>query len=781
MGLALLGGKIFSPDELFFQAVRDPNPWFISYPWRTLVRLCFSAGEFPLWNPYNVLGEPFLANYQQAVFSPFRWPFYFLPFRLVIVPLIVSELSLAGLGAWLFAKRLKLSDLSAFVCGAGYMLSGYLVQYLNNQHLPIDMLLPYGLLLADRLAERQSRRNFFLTALVIALILLGGQPESALFNLGLVFLYFLFKCREQKRFFQPAAVLLGVSGLALMFCLIQLLPFLEAIPQSWTFHPQATAAQHLALQTFGSIMAPGLFGPTNLAPVPIQRIFPWIGTVLVFLSLIAIFNQSRLPPSPTECPRKKGLRRTGNALAHLKLFLFIFALIGLGITYGLPGFNLITRLPGLDRLVWMKYLQPAISFSLVMLAGIGFEQTRNLERRVKIFPALLLGFLILLGGFLCSLFAFPPPRKWEMVSLLFSGWLLIFAFVFARIRKGWAGVGLILLIALEPIAYHHLLDRPSFWINMEKADLSRFRKLQAQNPGARFAAEPRVWFPNLMQAAPIYDLGLNDALIPKRYVSLVKYLNQYASEDEQLTDYFSYHSLRLRESAFNFPVARILAAKFFLRKSAPKVFLPWESERGFWIPGKDGLTPHYTLTALYGDPVYVLPIPDSLPRIFFPERLSRYQGNPEVLLQFLARLNLAEEAVVETGQPVSGLSRAEILQSDYRPSGISIVYRSEGKAFMVLSEQYFPGWRAYLINDKSETKIADKSVGAPKQELRIYQTDYLLRGVFLEPGSRRLLLVYQPWGFRIGLYSCLGSLLFLLMAAGFSAVRPRPGPARSAS
>jgi hypothetical protein len=548
-----------------------------------------------------------------------------------------------------------------------------------------------------------------------------------------------------------------------MLSLIQLLPFLEAIPQSWTFHPQATAAQHLALKTFGSLMAPGLFGTTDLAPVPIQQIFPWIGTVLVFLSLIAIFNPKSLSSRP----------RT--------LFFLLVALAGLGIAYGLPGFRLVARVPGLDRLVWMKYLQPAITLSLVMLAGMGFEQTRNLARRVKIFPALFIGFLILLGGFLCSLFAFPHLRKWEMVSLLFSGWLLIFAFVFARIRKGWAGVGLILLIALEPMAYHHFLDQPSFWINMEKADLSRFRKLQDQNPGARFAAAPQVWIPNLMQAAPLYDLGLNDALIPKRYVSLVKYLNQYASEEEQLTDYFSYHSLRLRESAFNFPVARILAAKFFIRKTAPRKFEPWEKAVGFYLPGSSGLESHYTHTALYGDPVYVLPVPDSLPRIFFPESLGRYRGDPDLLPEFLDATDLAEAAVVEDGEPVSGLSRVEIIRSDYGFSRISVNYRPAGAAFAVLSEQYFPGWRAYLINDKSETKITDKSVGAPKQELRIYQTDYLLRGVFLEPGSRRLVLVYQPWGFRIGLYSCLGSLLFLLVIAGFSAGRPRPGPARSAS
>ena len=34
----------------------------------------------PLWNPYIEGGRPFIANMQSAIFSPFSWPAYVLPF-----------------------------------------------------------------------------------------------------------------------------------------------------------------------------------------------------------------------------------------------------------------------------------------------------------------------------------------------------------------------------------------------------------------------------------------------------------------------------------------------------------------------------------------------------------------------------------------------------------------------------------------------------------------------------------------------------------------------------
>ena len=774
-GLLLLGPKLFRPEDLFFQGIRDPNPWLLSYNWRAFFRLSIFAGEFPLWNPYSGLGEPFLANYQQAVFSPFRWIFYFLPVRMIAVPMILWELVLAGLGGWFLGRRLQLSDPAAFVCGAGYMLCGYLVQYLNNQHLPLEMLMPYGLVAMDRLGERLSWKNFLLLGLILVLILLGGQPDAALFILGFIFLYSFFRSWRLGRFWKTGAVLAAVSCFAILVCALQVLPFLEAIPQSWTYHSAGSGFQRLELKTFASILAPGIFGPANQVPVPIQRIFPWIGGVICFLALIAIFNESRLILSRFYRDRTP---------AHFNIpFFSLAAILGLGIAYGLPGFSLLAQLPGLNRLGWLKYLQPVISLSVIMLAGLGMEQIIKAEGKLKIFMPGMLCFLIPGSGFLYSFFSFPDLRLWSAGSFLFSGFLLLLAFLIIKSRwsKAAALAGLILV---EPLVWHHLVDRPSFWINPEKAELNNFQRLAKEHPEARFSAEPEVWMPPQMLTVPLYDLGMNDALIPKRLVRLCRYLNEQRSEEELLRDFLAFHSLRLKESAFAFPVSGILSAKYFVRKSGPGPDQPGPGQ-GFWRAGKSGLKSFYTHTALYGDPIYLKPIPGSLGRVFFPKKFSLSRGEEESFEQILRRNNFEDEAALETGDLLPGvpqLSKPEEFKLELGRGKIILNYRSSGPALAVFSEQYFPGFRAYL--DGAEKGIGTKvprtvRSGARKKELRIYPADYLLRGVFLEPGSHQVEMIYQPYGFRIGLYSGIGSCLFLLFFIGsrvFLRARSSPGP-----
>jgi hypothetical protein len=60
--------ELFAGSDLFFQAYRDINPLTVWYPWSRLELMSWEQGLFPLWNPYNLLGHPLLADYQSAVF-----------------------------------------------------------------------------------------------------------------------------------------------------------------------------------------------------------------------------------------------------------------------------------------------------------------------------------------------------------------------------------------------------------------------------------------------------------------------------------------------------------------------------------------------------------------------------------------------------------------------------------------------------------------------------------------------------------------------------------------
>jgi hypothetical protein len=71
----------------------------------------------------------------------------------------------------------------------------------------------------------------------------------------------------------------------------------------------------------------------------------------------------------------------------------------------------------------------------------------------------------------------------------------------------------------------------------------------------------------------------------------------------------------------------------------------------------------------------------------------------------------------------------------FTPGEIVIAAQSSGPALLVLSETFYPGWRAF-VND----------VESP-----VYRTNHALRGVRIEAGKSTLRLVFEPHSVRSGL------------------------------
>ncbi|HKX26351.1 MAG TPA: YfhO family protein [Blastocatellia bacterium] len=83
---------------------------------------------------------------------------------------------------------------------------------------------------------------------------------------------------------------------------------------------------------------------------------------------------------------------------------------------------------------------------------------------------------------------------------------------------------------------------------------------------------------------------------------------------------------------------------------------------------------------------------------------------------------------------------------NYRPHRIELETRRSGEGFLVLSEIYDPGWRAYLDG----------------REIRVFRTDYTLRGVEVPAGRHRIELVYRPRSLRYGVICAAFGLALLI-------------------
>lgn len=88
---------------------------------------------------------------------------------------------------------------------------------------------------------------------------------------------------------------------------------------------------------------------------------------------------------------------------------------------------------------------------------------------------------------------------------------------------------------------------------------------------------------------------------------------------------------------------------------------------------------------------------------------------------------------------------ADIVQ--YEPNRIHLKTTSTGPAILVLSENHYPGWRAYVDGDSVET-------------LRV---NYNLRGVLLSAGNHEVELLYRPKSLFLGLIISAVILLALIL------------------
>jgi hypothetical protein len=96
-----------------------------------------------------------------------------------------------------------------------------------------------------------------------------------------------------------------------------------------------------------------------------------------------------------------------------------------------------------------------------------------------------------------------------------------------------------------------------------------------------------------------------------------------------------------------------------------------------------------------------------------------------------------------TGITPSGGGTAQITR--YEPNQIDLVTKSESPSVLVLSENHYPGWRAYVDGLFVDT-------------LRV---DYNLRGVALGPGEHKVEFVYRPKSVLIGVVISMLTLIGL--------------------
>ncbi|MDR2439784.1 MAG: hypothetical protein LBE12_10505 [Planctomycetaceae bacterium] len=181
------------------------------YPLFRYIQAELSAGRFPLWTPYDNIGQPFFANAAVGILYPGKLIF-FLPFdfALLFSWYIAGHVFLATLTSYRLMRFWQISSWGATLGALSYGFCGTVFgQYCNPTFLLGAAWVPEAVLWADRTLIRRSFRNALICAAILSIILLGGDPQAA-FHVGLAAsLLALFRWRREQILLKTIGAILG--------------------------------------------------------------------------------------------------------------------------------------------------------------------------------------------------------------------------------------------------------------------------------------------------------------------------------------------------------------------------------------------------------------------------------------------------------------------------------------------------------------------------------------------------------------------------------------------
>jgi len=392
---ATLGGRVLSASDLpLFSApflgqppgverenVLQFDSAYVFEPDGLLVREALREGRLPIWAPALSAGRPLLAAQQSAPLFPLTWIGVAFPYWESLAWIAVLKLTLAGLGTVLLARTLGLGLGAALIAAIAFGFSSYLVDWLMHPHINAYVLLPWLLLLADRLRRTGTVRDAAILGGVLGLAYLGGQPESS-FIVSLAaacwLLYRLVATRPTRREGLRTVVLAGAAvALGVALAAVMILPFVEALREAYS---TSRAGDPLPFRSGLSAFFPEFWGRPDRAAAPggpsnfTERTF-YVGVLPTMLAVAGLVVRR---------PRGPQLFFLGLALASV-----VIALNTGSVT------DVLRDLPGLAEMN-LNRLLVLLSFGIAMLAAFGWERFMGGapgERRRMLIAAAAVGLL----------------------------------------------------------------------------------------------------------------------------------------------------------------------------------------------------------------------------------------------------------------------------------------------------------------------------------------------------------------------------------------------------
>lgn len=743
------------------------------YPLQQFIMCALRQGRLLLWNPHILLGIPTAGNALSGVFYPWNlWAFHL---SVPLVYLIRSFLNLwiAGLFTFLFVRRAGGGAAGAYLAATAFMFCGFLIVWLGHPQANAAVWLPALLYFTEMFITSRHFRGMYagLCAAVTGMVFLAGHMETA-FEVCLAWLlFYLIRCvqiRGARAIRHDALWALCIPALGMMLAAVQILPFLEWLAASAEMTKRSSCGfslydwHHLKqLPAMAALIIPNICINPSQVNIPNINLVPWgnFNEIAAYIGIIPIFIGIW------------GLRlgRKENRMIFLCAAGGVFFLF---LAFRLPVFDWINQLPVFSMFALRRY-RLIFDFGMSAAAGLALDiWVSGLERadawRKTAFFLFLSGIMIFacifVTGFALRFFREPileygrgfithqymasavHSRPLEKVlsdadrivyvltryfsadnwRLYFPGLvacacaLLIAAWKRKAIGAGTFKYGLVCLtlcdlcvfgIGYNPVVKPEYIYPETPAVEFLKNDTSIFRILPVR----------MEWVSNGPLMHGLSEMGGAD--LPTKYYK--GFTDAIPGKDGLGFMFFSAQSAHSK-------LIDLLNVKYIvttgeLAVSAGRdMALRWQKD-GIRIYENKNVMPR----AFIVHKVRILSDDDLLRALRDPA----FKPSTEVLLGGTIQISLE-----------SALGAEEIVSlENYEPENIRIRTRTTADGMLVLSDAYYPGWRAYLDN----------------RQARIHRANYVMRAVELPKGIHEVEFRYTPFSLYLGaaLSVCAGAVV----------------------
>ena len=783
-----------------------------NYQWKRFIRAQIAQGEIPLWNPHLFAGIPFFAAGQHSALYPLSVVYYIMPLSAAYGWFILLNLWLAGLFMAGFLRALGGNRAGAGLAGVVYQLSGFLIaSAVFPMIVAAAVWLPLILWMIENILRRRSLWIFrggalqwvVIGALAIGFNILAGHVELSIYTLLIAGYYaacrLLWETVARWRAagepplrwaLSSALWLLVMLGLGLGLAALQLIPLYEFVQTNWR-------AERSSLDTVLSyahaprdllqFLLPNVYGNpahhsytdafsgaliTDLRNARGQAIshIDWgvknyvegalyLGVMPLALALYAAFS---------------AIRRRCQQEPQIVVFALL-ALVSLSFMFGLPTYNLLYSLPGLNQLNTPFRWVYGLTLAVAVLAGLGLHRLSQRETASAPRPAQLLGILLLLTGLALTLgialvhsnFAQFAPILDRLVTslahadrafadgrmfysyqlpqflalallLLLSGAIFLWA---ARARsRRWTALALVitaldLLVAsygFNPAGDPALLDFTPPAVEFLAGQAGHFRVTSLERHG-----DAAILQPNTGLQYGLDDIRGYDSIIPAGYVATMR-----ALQPQPRLDYNQIAPLHtapeFNHSSYRSTLASDLLNLFNLR------YVLTAPDFEMRLPGwKD----------VYRQEVAIWENSNAMPRAF---TVDKADWDPRWLAEVGGGFKFAELDMSGGGLRVSRYQAAEITRDSGREKFIDVSLDSA--SWLVISESFAPGWRAFV---RPWGRGEDTEFGAA---VRLVLANF--QGVELPAGDWTVRLVYSPASVQLGMFTSSISIALIVFLLG---------------